>query len=168
MSDLQGQSTTGYGPPPGQQQQPPAQQYSGSGPSGPRAGFWRRVAALLIDSIVVGIGEVILIAILSKSVGIAYVLTTLLSWGYYTYFEGGARGQTVGGMALGIRVIDLDGGGPIGYGRGFVRQLVKIISGLVFGLGYLWMLWDREKQTWQDHAVNSVVVPVSAYPIPTT
>lgn len=170
MSDLQGQST-GYTPPSAEpQQQPPPYQYSGSGsgPSGPRAGFWRRVAALLIDSIVVGIGEVILIAILSNSVGIAYALTTLLSWGYYTYFEGGSRGQTVGGMALGIRVIDLDGGGPIGYGRGFVRQLVKIVSGLVFGLGYLWMLWDREKQTWQDHAVNSVVVPVSAYPVPTT
>jgi uncharacterized RDD family membrane protein YckC len=32
-------------------------------------------------------------------------------------------------------------------------------------LGYLWMLWDKERQTWHDKFANSVVVPVSAYPI---
>jgi uncharacterized RDD family membrane protein YckC len=29
----------------------------------------------------------------------------------------------------------------------------------VFLLGYLWMLWDSEKQTWHDKAANAVVVP---------
>ncbi len=175
MSDLPGQTTGSTGAPPGpeqghpqpQQPQQPQQPaaYGGTGPSGPRAGFWRRFAAVLIDSIILAIVQGILTAALSDSVAVAYILSTLIGWGYYTYFEGGPRGQTVGKMALSIRVIDLATGSPIGYGRGFIRQLVKIVSGAVILLGYLWMLWDREKQTWHDKAAGSVVVPVSAYPV---
>ena len=102
---------------------------------------------------------------LARSLGAIYAISTLIGWAYYTYFEGGERGQTLGKMALSIRVIDLQTGRPIGYGRAFVRQLVKIISALVFLLGYFWMLWDKEKQTWQDKAAGSVVVPISAYPV---
>ena len=97
--------------------------------------------------------------------GIYYALATIVSYAYYISLEGGRRGQTLGKMALGIRIIDFDGGGPIGYVRATVRQLVKIVSALVFFLGYLWMLWDDERQTWQDKAANDVVVPVTAYPI---
>ena len=107
----------------------------------------------------------ILGAILSDSIGVVYLLSVAINWGYYTYFEGGPRGQTVGKMALSIRVVGLQDGAPIGYGRAFVRQLVRIISGLVFGLGYFWMLWDKEKQTWHDKAAGSVVVPIDAYPV---
>jgi uncharacterized RDD family membrane protein YckC len=170
MSDLPGQTTEPSGaPPPGggqpgyQQQQPVA--YSPNGPSGPRSGFWRRFAAAFIDGILMGIVQFILLAVFKDSAGIGYILYLAVNWGYFTYFEGGATGQTVGKMALSIRVIDLNTGGPIGYGRGFIRQLVKIVSGAVFLLGYLWMLWDREKQTWQDKAAGSVVVPIEAYPV---
>ena len=169
MSDLPGQSSGTTGAPPGgdqpgYQQQPPVA-YSGDGPSGPRAGFWRRFGAYFIDGIILAIVNFILGAIFSDSVGIAYLLSLAINWGYFTYFEGGPRGQTVGKMALSIRVLDLKTGGPIGYGRAFVRQLVRIVSGLVLALGYLWMLWDREKQTWHDKAAGSVVVPVDAYPV---
>jgi uncharacterized RDD family membrane protein YckC len=168
MSDLPGQTSGTTGAPPGgdqpgYQQQPVA--YSGDGPSGPRAGFWRRFGAYFIDGIILGIVNFILGAIFSDSAGIAYLLSLAINWGYFTYFEGGPRGQTVGKMALSIRVLDLKAGGPIGYGRAFVRQLVRIVSGLVIALGYLWMLWDREKQTWHDKAAGSVVVPVDAYPV---
>ena len=165
MSDLPGQ-TTGTGAPPGQEpgHQPPAVQ-SGSGPSGPRAGFWKRFAALFIDGVILGVVQGILTVLLGDSIGVVYILSTLITWGYYTYFEGGPRGQTIGKMALSIRVIDFRTGGPIGYGRGFVRQLVKVVSGAVLLLGYLWMLWDKEKQTWHDKGAGSVVVPTDAYPV---
>ena len=168
MSDLPGQ-TTGTGPPPGyesgqqQPQQPVA--HAGSGPSGPRAGFWQRFAALFIDGVILAIVQGIITVALSDSIGVVYVLSTLISWGYYTYFEGGPRGQTVGKMALSIRVIDFETGQPIGYGRGFLRQLGKLLASIPFGLGYFWMLWDKEKQCWQDKVASTVVVPVSAYPV---
>lgn len=167
MSDLPGGSTS-QGAPPGYAPAVPAgEMQAASGPSGPRSGFWRRFAALLIDGILLGIVQGIITAILSDSMGAAYALSTVISYGYYIALEGGSRGQTLGKMALGIRVVDFNTGTSIGYGRALVRQLVKIISGIVFLLGYLWMIWDREKQCWHDKAANSVVVPVDAYPVPT-
>jgi uncharacterized RDD family membrane protein YckC len=36
---------------------------------------------------------------------------------------------------------------------------------MIFYLGYLWMLWDPQQQTWHDKLVGTTVVPVSAYPV---
>ena len=165
MSDVQREPTSTEGAPPGQAPAVPESEMRGaSGPSGPRAGFWRRFAAALIDGIILGIVQAILGALLD-SAGALYAISTVIGWAYGTILEGGPRGQTVGKMALGIRVIDFNAGGSIGYGRALVRQLVKIVSGLVILLGYLWMLWDRENQCWHDKAANDVVVPLDAYPI---
>jgi len=131
--------------------------------SGPRAGFWRRFAGLIIDGILLGIVDAVLRAIVGTSGGSA--LGLVVSIVYFTAMIGSARGQTLGQMALGIRVIDFNTGGPIGYGRAFLRWLVSIISGIVLLLGYLWMLWDKEKQCWHDKAANDVVVPVQYYPV---
>ena len=43
--------------------------------------------------------------------------------------------------------------------RAFFRYLISAtISTLVFGLGYWWMLWDKDNQTWQDKSTHTVVV----------
>ena len=120
-----------------------------------RAGFWRRFAAAFIDGVLIGIVSYILQLALGST---GSALTFLLGIGYYTYFHG-STGQTPGDAALSIRIVDKDTGSPIGYGRAFVRWLVSLISGVVLLLGYLWMLWDGEKQTWHDKAANAVVVP---------
>jgi uncharacterized RDD family membrane protein YckC len=93
------------------------------------------------------------------------VASLVLSLSYFSYFEGGRTGQTIGKRALGIRVIDFRAGGPIGYGRGLLRTIARYLSAIVFFLGYLWMLWDREKQCWHDKIAGTVVVPVDAYPV---
>ncbi len=133
-----------------------------SRPSGPRAGFWRRFAAAFVDGILIGIVNFVLRAILGTSGGSGIGL--LVSLAYFTYFEGGPTGQTFGKKALGIRVIDFGGGGSIGYGRAFIRWIGRFVSAIVFLLGYLWMLWDSERQTWHDKFANAVVVPVSDHP----
>jgi uncharacterized RDD family membrane protein YckC len=132
------------------------------GASGPRAGFWRRFAAAIIDSLITGVVLVVLLLLL-KTVG--YALGILIGVAYFTSFEGGPSGQTPGKQVMGIRVIDLATGGPIGYGRAFIRYIGRIVSGIVIYLGYLWMLWDKEKQTWHDKFASDVVVPVAAYPM---
>ena len=121
-----------------------------------RSGFWRRFASWLIDALVLAIVSGILRVLLGT---IGSGIGLLVSLSYFTYFHG-STGQTPGDAALAIRVIDLQGGGSIGYLRAFIRWVVSIISALVFFLGYLWMLWDSEKQTWHDKAAGSVVVPV--------
>jgi uncharacterized RDD family membrane protein YckC len=161
-------------PPPQPGMPPPAAGYTPpAGPSGPRSGFWRRVGAAVVDGILVAIPVNILAALFGLDTfsvtgtdAPAYqALSTLAGWAYGTYFEGSGAGQTVGKKLLNIRVIDFATGGPLGYPKAFVRQLVKLVSGIVCGLGYLWMLWDREKQTWHDKVATTVVVPTDAYPV---
>jgi uncharacterized RDD family membrane protein YckC len=136
---------------------------SSNGPSGPRASFGRRLVAYILDYVIIAIPGVILFAIFGRAAG--YALWIALAIAYNTYFEGGPTGQTLGKRALGIRVYDFTRGGPIGYGRGFVRWIGKLVSGLLCGLGFLWMLWDKEKQAWDDKFATTVVVPVADYPV---
>jgi uncharacterized RDD family membrane protein YckC len=128
---------------------------SGAAATGARAGFWLRFAAALVDGLLLGIVSSILQIALGST---GYALSILLGLAYYTYFEG-ESGQTIGKRAVGIRVVDLQGGGPIGYSRAFIRYLGRYISAIVILLGYFWMLWDPQKQTWHDKMANSVVVP---------
>ncbi len=130
------------------------------GASGPRAGFWQRFAAVFIDGVILVVIEFVLIAVFKSAVG--SVLTWVVGVAYFTYFEGGPRGQTLGKRAIGIRVVDFDTGGPIGYGRAFIRYIGRLVSAIVIYIGYLWMLWDREKQTWHDKFARS---RVSAAPL---
>jgi uncharacterized RDD family membrane protein YckC len=140
----------------------PPRPSGGDGPSGPRAGFWRRFAAALIDGVITGVMNAVLTAALK---GAGYALGLAAAIAYFVLLEGGPTGQTLGKRALGIRVISFEDGGPIGYGRAFIRYIGRIVSAVVFLLGYLWMLWDKERQTWHDKFANSVVVPERDYPV---
>lgn len=146
--------------------QPPPQidtQWRPAGPSGPRASFFQRLGALLIDALIIGIPIGVLAAIANnQSLSILWIAVAFV---YFSYFEGSESGQTVGKRALGIRVLDFAGGGALGFGRGALRSLGRFVSGFICYLGYLWMLWDREKQTWHDKIANSVVVPTQYYPV---
>ncbi|MDQ2826266.1 MAG: CbtB-domain containing protein, partial [Actinomycetota bacterium] len=39
---------------------------------------------------------------------------------------------------------------PLGWSTALLRHLYSYVSALALGIGYLWMLWDPEKQTWHD------------------
>lgn len=134
------------------------------GPSGPRADFWYRFAAFLLDGLVVGIPlNVVLFTV--DNIALRQFAGIVVGVAYSVYFIGSGSGQTVGMRILGIRAIDAATGGRIDYGRAFIRYLVSFVSGLACLIGYLWMLWDPEKQTWQDKVANTFVVPTSAYPV---
>jgi uncharacterized RDD family membrane protein YckC len=125
-----------------------------------RAGWWRRFFSALIDGILLAIVQTILRTLIGEVSGVG--LGLLIDLAYFTYFHG-STGQTPGDMALSIKVVDLrDGTGlPIGYGRAFIRWLGSILSAIPLFLGYFWMLWDREKQTWHDKIAGSVVVDLN-------
>jgi uncharacterized RDD family membrane protein YckC len=144
-------------------QQPRVSAYGGSGPSGPRASFGRRLVASLVDGILVSVAYWIGFAIGGRP--LASIVGVIVSLAYFSYFEGSQSGQTIGKKALGIRVIDFAAGGALGFGRGFIRWISRILSTIPCFLGYFWMLWDKEKQTWHDKIATSVVVPESSYPV---
>jgi uncharacterized RDD family membrane protein YckC len=141
---------------------PPPGPSAGDGPSGPRAGFWIRFAAVVIDGVITAVVSGVLTAAL-KGAGYAIGLVAVIA--YFVVLEGGPTGQTLGKRAMGIRVVSFEDGGPIGYGRAFIRYIGRIVSSIVIFLGYFWMLWDKERQTWHDKFANAVVVPERDYPV---
>jgi uncharacterized RDD family membrane protein YckC len=129
--------------------------------TGPRAGFWIRFGAAFLDGIILGIVDVILRAVLK---GAGFALGELVAIAYAVYFIGSPRGQTLGQRACGLRTISIADGGSIGYGRALLRWVVGLVSAFCILIGYLWAIWDPEKQTWHDKAAGSIVVPVAQYP----
>ena len=140
------------------------------GPAFTYSGFWRRVGAYVIDGLILSVPTNIIrvaasagsggtfIGPLSPGASIAVTLiNTIIGVAYYAWLDG-TRGQTVGKMVAGIKVVDADSGGFIGVPRGIGRYFARILSGIVLGLGFLWMLWDERKQCWHDKLVRSVVV----------
>lgn len=69
-----------------------------------------------------------------------------------------ARGTTPGKRLLGMRVIREDGS-TAGFGTMLIREWIgKAISGMVFSLGLLWILFDDDNQGWHDKLVSTYVV----------
>ena len=153
-----------------------------SGPL-PRAGFGQRLGAFAIDlgillvvelviSVVFGGATAVVVNLGSGAGGavaallgvISFLLSLSIPIFYFAYLEGQASGQTFGKRALGLRVVDFSTAASISMSRAMVRSLVRVfLSGIVL-LGYLWMLWDPQEQTWHDKLASTTVVPVSAYP----
>ena len=123
------------------------------------AGFWQRFLAELIDGIiVVFVGGVpgLIIGLLADSIALGYATYLVV---YVLYFAwGNGSGGTWGKQIIGIRVVSRKSGGDIGFGAGLVRVVVWWIGSIPFYLGWLWMLWDSQKQTWHDKAVGSIVI----------
>jgi uncharacterized RDD family membrane protein YckC len=75
---------------------------------------------------------------------------------YYTLLT--ARGATVGKKVFGMKVVKEDGS-PIGFWRSLLRHTIGYwVSGLVFGLGFIWIGFDPHKQGWHDKIAGTYVV----------
>lgn len=144
----------------------------------PLASFWARFGAYLVDLILLGIVTSIVAAVLGIevaqetsavgdnsvefSVNGAYQLVSLaIALPYFLLLEGGS-GQTLGKKLLGVQVVAADTLQPgIGPGKALLRYVGRIISTIVCFLGYLWMLWDPQKQTWHDKIASTKVIKVA-------
>ena len=129
----------------------------------PKASFGQRLGAALLDTLIFVVLRFILEMFLERQ--LAELVGLVPNLVYFIALEGSETGQTLGKKVLGIRVVDLSGAGRIGYGRATVRYFGRFVSAIPLALGYFWMLWDDQKQTWHDKFATSIVVPESAYPI---
>jgi uncharacterized RDD family membrane protein YckC len=78
---------------------------------------------------------------------------------YVGYFVG-LRTQTVGHMAVGIKVVDVNTGAAIGFGRAALRWIVLGVTGAICTLGYWTPFFDKQRrQGWHDKAAKSVAIP---------
>lgn len=137
---------------------PQNQQTPSQGLAGGRADFGHRLGGWLIDVAILAVVSAVLSAVLR---GAGPFLALLAGFAYYTSLEGGATGQTVGKKVAQIRVVRRIDGRPLGFGLAAGRYFARIVSGLACFLGYLWMLWDPNRETWHDKMTGTIVVPVA-------
>ena len=69
------------------------------------------------------------------------------------------KGTTIGGIVCHLRVVRSDGR-MLRFTEALVRGLSAIFSVAVAGLGWFWMLWDPDRQTWHDKIAGTIVVRV--------
>jgi uncharacterized RDD family membrane protein YckC len=82
-------------------------------------------------------------------------LGVIALWLYNCYLLG-RDGATIGKRLMKVKVLDAQGQ-PLGFGKAFLRELVKqALGGFCFIL-LLWPLWDEQKQGLQDKMLGTHV-----------
>lgn len=151
------------------------------------AGFWKRVAAYILDFIILYIPSMLL----QKAMGgdaaeaamkqaqlaapgdphvmldalsqfyttmmPAILIMTVVTWLYFAFCESSAWQGTIGKLAMGIRVTDMQGA-RITLPRALGRYPAKYLSAFIFGVGFLMVAWTQRRQGLHDLVVNTLVL----------
>jgi uncharacterized RDD family membrane protein YckC len=141
----------------------------------PYEGVAIRFVAILLDTIIIGIISNILTApffafslarlatraiLFGPSVGLRILIILVIYFLYFTLLEG-HYGQTVGKMAVKIKVVKEADASPIDYGEAAVRTILRVIDGLFVYLVGAILIWSSdEKQRLGDRVAHTVVVKV--------
>ena len=120
-----------------------------------RAGFWLRLAAYVIDTILFLIGFFVLVGILGP---LGLVLAIVGVWLYYAGLESSDAQATLGKRAMGIIVTDLLGE-RLTFGRATGRFAARIVTGLIpFAIGYIMAGFTKHKQALHDMIASTLVI----------
>ncbi len=140
-----------------------------------RAGFWQRLGAYLIDSLILMVPALIfyLVHFLSLDHPFSFsggrliqeftlpywaaFLNLLINYSYF-FFLLGKTGRSPGKKLVNLKVIRLDGQNPDWLTAGLRVFLGFPLSGGVLLLGYLWAGWDSQKQAWHDKLARTLVI----------
>ena len=139
-------------------------------------GFWLRLAAAIIDTIITQLGLTIIGVIIGIFVGIfmgaagspmgdiemiaggiGYAIGIIGQWLYFTIFEISGWMATPGKKILGLQVTDLNGQ-QIGFGRANGRYWGKIVSALLLMVGFIMIAFTEKKQGLHDIMAGTLVI----------
>jgi uncharacterized RDD family membrane protein YckC len=151
------------------------------------AGFWKRVAAYILDFIILLVPGTIIQKMMGSDAAQetmkqtmaaspgdfhvflgayhqyyvtmwpAVLIITLITWAYFAVCESSAWQGTVGKLALGIRVVD-EQGRRISFLRATGRFFAKYLSTLIIFIGFLMVAWTRRKQGLHDIIAGTLVL----------
>ena len=150
------------------------------------AGFWIRFLAFLVDTVVINTIMWVMILPLLGALGLSITslndmsnidfydeeslaifllsvipalvtVNLLITWMYYALLQSGPRQATIGKMALGIIVIDVNGS-RMTFARASLRYFSKIISSFIMMIGYIMAAFTEKKQALHDIIANTYVV----------
>lgn len=143
------------------------------------AGFWKRFVAYIIDQIIISVLAFVIVIPFLAMIGLGlwsqdfdvsenYIFAIISAyfsiilfivigqWLYYALMES-MKGATLGKMALGIIVTDMQGN-RISFGRATGRYFAKIISSLILSIGYIMAGFTQQKQALHDIITGCLVI----------
>ncbi len=149
-----------------------------------KIGSWKRAVAITIDLVFLDVATKISLLPLERSIDFADIMPAdlfismdsfqskvfllyvvlylfvglILSLVYFTYFHS-VTGQSIGKEVLKIKAIQTSGE-PLNVKIAFIRWGGYFISGLAMNLGFLWVLFDKNKQGWHDKIAGTYIVKV--------
>ena len=125
------------------------------------AGFWIRFGAAFIDGLITGAAGVIILYATGGSFAnqspIYNLINLVLGWVYAAAMESSDRQATLGKMAVGIKVTDMNGE-RISFGKATGRHFAKIISAIILLIGYIMAAFDAKKQALHDKMAGTLVL----------
>ena len=151
------------------------------------AGFWLRLVAIIIDGIIIGCAQAFIIVPILAAVGLGFaagadnmdfsdpeqaagivaslvalmsgywLLAMCLQILYFTFMESSKYQATLGKLALGLIVTDINGG-KLDFTKAFLRNLCKIISNFTMLIGYIMAGFTEKRQALHDMIAGTLVV----------
>ena len=120
---------------------------------GPLASWGDRVIAALVNIV-----PLLVIALVISLV--SSVLANLVTFGVgiYFYYLDGETGAHPGKRLMGLKTVNAQTGQTIGGGMGIVRYFAHILDSITCLIGYLFPLWDAQRQTFADKVMTTVVL----------
>jgi uncharacterized RDD family membrane protein YckC len=130
-------------------------------------GFWIRLVAYIIDAILISL----VFGLVTSIFGVRYtnmdelsridpttnLLSLVIAWLYFALLESSERGATVGKMAMGLRVVSNDGR-RISFMNATGRYFAKILSAMIFGIGFLMIAFTDRKRGLHDMIASTLVI----------
>jgi uncharacterized RDD family membrane protein YckC len=149
------------------------------------AGFWKRLVAIIIDGIIIGIVQTFIfvpilgalgfgffnsqpdlsnpeeaagmLGAMMAAFGAIWILSLVIQVLYYTFMESSKFQASVGKMALGIIVTDMNGA-KLDFSKALIRNLCRIISNFTMLIGYIIAGFTEKKQALHDIIAGTLVV----------
>ena len=126
------------------------------------AGFWRRFAASLVDGIILSIPNSLfpkfewrpdIYTMMYVSISFSFII----QWLYFAFMQSSDLQATLGQRLLKIKLVSLNGN-PIDFGQATGRFFAKILSALIFGIGYFMFFFTEKRQCLHDILAGTIVV----------
>lgn len=116
-----------------------------------RAGFWIRLAASALDGLLVALAVGLVPHMFRPNYLLIYAAYCILLWGL--------RGTTIGGIVCNLKVVRLDDR-RVDWPTALVRGLGGFLSFFAAGIGFIWVSFDEQRQSWHDKIAGTTVVHV--------
>jgi uncharacterized RDD family membrane protein YckC len=151
------------------------------------ASFGRRLVALILDIIIIGVVQsfvivpvlavlglsfganiqnvenmdetqaVGMVAAIMGAMGAIWIISTCISFLYFSLLESSKFQGTIGKMAMGIVVTDMEGN-RISFGKAALRALGRYVSYVILCIGFLMAAFTDKKQALHDMIASTLVI----------